>query len=66
MFTRVIFEHSASAFTLVAFVVAAVIYLTISLRTLRLRPADIRRLGDLPFAAPTPPATRESPADPSH
>ncbi len=58
MFNRIIFEHSAMAYTVAAFVVASVIFVTISLRTLRLGPARVRQLGDLPFDTPTPPATR--------
>jgi hypothetical protein len=65
MFNRLIYENSATFFTVAAFVVAAVIFLTISIRTLRLRPAQVRQLEDLPFATLTPPATRESDASSS-
>lgn len=65
MFNRLTYENSATFFTVAAFVVAAVIYLTISIRTLRLRPAEVRKLGDLPFTTNTPPATRAT-EDSSH
>lgn len=62
MFNRLIYENSAAFFTVAAFVVAAAIFLTISIRALLMRPPQTQRLGDLPFSTETPPANRETDA----
>ena len=60
MFRRLIFEDSAALFTLVAFITAASIYLTIAWRALRMKRAQLEHFANLPFADATPAAHHES------
>jgi hypothetical protein len=62
MFKRLILEDSAALFTLVAFITAASIYLTIGWRALRMKRPQIEHFENLPFDTATPSATHESPA----
>ena len=59
MFHRLIFDHSAAAFTIVAFVTAASIFGAITLRALRMKRPQLEHFEQLPFATPTPPACHE-------
>ena len=61
MFKRLVFEDSAALFTLAAFVTAASIYVAISWRALRMKRPQIARFEALPFATPTPAASRHDP-----
>jgi len=58
MFRRLVFEDSAALFTIVAFVTAVSIYLTISWRALRMKRVQVERFENLPFATETPCAHR--------
>lgn len=49
MFKRIIFEDSAAIFTIVAFITAAAIFVTIAWRALRMSRAQESRFADLPF-----------------
>ena len=54
MFRRLIFENSAAVFTISAFITAATIYVTIAWRALRMKPAQVEQLENLPFDTKTP------------
>ena len=62
MFRRLILEDSAALFTVVAFITAASIYLTIGWRALRMTRPQLAHLERLPFATATPSATHDSDA----
>ncbi|HEY0943649.1 MAG TPA: hypothetical protein VGD81_00215 [Opitutaceae bacterium] len=49
MFRRLLLDDWMSIFTLVAFVTALSVYLTITYRALRMRRAQIERFASLPF-----------------
>ncbi|HVS51551.1 MAG TPA: hypothetical protein VHD62_04280 [Opitutaceae bacterium] len=54
MFQRLVFENSAALFTLVAFITAASIFVTIAWRALRMKRAQLARFENLPFEVETP------------
>lgn len=62
MFKRIILEDSAALFTMVAFITAASIYVTIGWRALRMKRPQIERFENLPFDTATPSATHDSKA----
>ena len=59
MFRRLVFEDSAALFTLVAFITALSIYLTIGWRALRMKRPQVRRFENLPFEIETPASSRD-------
>ncbi len=65
MFRRLVFEDSAALFTLVAFITAVSIFLTISWRALRMKKAHVARFEQLPFDTATPSAHDARKADPA-
>lgn len=64
MFRRLIFEDTATLFTLVAFITAVSIFVSISWRALRMKRPQLVHFENLPFSTPTPAATRHD-ADPT-
>jgi hypothetical protein len=62
MFKRLLLDDSAAIFTIVAFITAASIYLTISWRALRMKRPQIERFENLPFATETPSAHHDTDA----
>ena len=60
MFRRLIFEDSAAVFTLVAFISAVSIFVTISWRALRMKRPQLAHFENLPFATPTPAARHDA------
>ena len=56
MFRRLVFENSAALFTLVAFITAVSIYLTISWRAIRMKRSQVAQFANLPFQIDTPAA----------
>ena len=54
MFTRVIYEDSTAIVTILAFAVAASIFLTISWRALRMTRPQVEHYENLPFLIATP------------
>lgn len=62
MFKRLILEESATLFTLVAFITASSIFLTIGWRALRMKRPQLDRFENLPFATETPSARHDSEA----
>ena len=62
MFHRLLLEDAAAFFTIVAFITAASIYVTISWRALRMRRPQLERFENLPFATATPPAHHDADA----
>lgn len=60
MFRRLIFEDSAALFTIVAFVTAVSIFVTISWRALRMNRPQLAHLENLPFSTPTPSAHHDA------
>jgi hypothetical protein len=56
MFRRLVFEDSAAIFTVAAFITAVSIFVTISLRAVRMKRPEVRRFENLPFEIPTPSA----------
>jgi hypothetical protein len=56
MFRRLLLEDSAALFTIVAFITAVSIFVTITWRALRMRRPQIEQFENLPFRTPTPPA----------
>lgn len=56
MFRRLIFEDSAALFTIVAFITALSIFVTIAWRALRMKASQVRRFENLPFVIATPSA----------
>jgi hypothetical protein len=63
MFRRLIFEDSAALFTLVAFITAVSIFVSISWRALRMKRPQLDHSEQLPFSTPTPAARHDT--DPS-
>lgn len=64
MFRRLILEDSAALFTIVAFITAVSIFVTISWRALRMKRPQLERFAQLPFAIATPAARHD--ADAAH
>ena len=62
MFKRLVLEESATFFTLVAFITASSIYLTIGWRALRMKRPQLARFENLPFATETPAARHDTEA----
>jgi hypothetical protein len=62
MFRRLILDHSAAIFTVVAFITASTIYVVFAWRALRMKRDQLARFENLPFETPTPPAERTSPS----
>ena len=60
MFKRLILEDSTALFTLIAFITAASIYVTISWRAFRMKRPQLRRFEHLPFATATPAARHDT------
>jgi hypothetical protein len=54
MFHRLLLEDSAALFTIVAFITAASIFLTISWGALRMKRPQLARFENLPFTPETP------------
>ncbi len=54
MFTRIIYGDSTAIFTVVAFGVAASIFITISWRALLMKRPQVERYENLPFLTATP------------
>jgi hypothetical protein len=54
MFRRLVFEHSAALYTIVAFFVAASIYLIFAWRALRMKRPQLAHFENLPFEVETP------------
>ncbi len=62
MFQRLLLEDSAALFTIVAFITAASIFVTISWRALRMKRPQLEHFENLPFTTATPAARHD--ADP--
>jgi hypothetical protein len=60
MFRRLIFEDAAALFTLVAFITAVSIFVSIAWRALRMKRAQVAQFENLPFSTPTPSASHDS------
>ncbi len=60
MFRRLIFEDSAALFTLVAFITAVSIFVSISWRAIRMKRPQLAHSEQLPFAIPTPAARHDT------
>jgi hypothetical protein len=60
MFHRIFFENWVSLFPLVALITAGSVYATIFYRALRMKPPQIERFSQLPFATETTVSTDES------
>lgn len=60
MFRRLLLEDSTAIVTIVAFVVAASIYLAFAWRALRMKRPQLARFAALPFATETPSARNEA------
>lgn len=60
MFRRLLFENWISLFSLVAFVTAASVYVTIFYRAVRMKRAQIDRFSNLPFENESPVPSDES------
>jgi hypothetical protein len=58
MFKRLIFEDTAALFTIVAFITAFSIFVTITWRALRMKRAQLQHFENLPFATATPSSRR--------
>ena len=56
MFRRLVFEDSAALFTIVAFITALSIFVTIAWRALRMKTPQVRQFENLPFEIATPSA----------
>ncbi len=65
MFRRLVFEDSAALFTIVAFITALSIFVTISWRALRMKRSQVERFENLPFATSTPVSHDAHDADPA-
>ena len=67
MFERVSYEVSAAAFTIAAFLVASSIFVTISIRAIRMKPKLVQHFENLPFETDTPIASNGNtrPTDPT-
>ena len=64
MFRRLILEDTAAWFTLVAFITAVSIFVTIAFRALRMQRTQVAKFENLPFDVATPVARGVSPATP--
>lgn len=62
MFRRLVFEDSAALFTLVAFITAVSIFVTIAWRALRMKRTQVARFEQLPFDIATPAARNDADA----
>jgi hypothetical protein len=60
MFRRLIFEDSAALFTLVAFITAVSIFISISWRAIRMKRPQLDHSERLPFSTPTPAARHDT------
>jgi hypothetical protein len=60
MFRRLIFEDSAALFTLVAFITAVSIFVSITWRALRMKRPQLDHSEQLPFSTPTPAARQDT------
>jgi hypothetical protein len=60
MFQRIITGDPEAICTIIAFAVAASIFLAVAWRALRMQRTQTDRLAELPFDTPTPAARRES------
>ena len=58
MFNRIIYGDSTAIFTIVAFAFAASIFITISVRALFMKRAQIEHFENLPFVTATPASVR--------
>lgn len=65
MFRRLVFEDSAALFTVVAFITAFTIFVTVTWRALRMKRAQEQRFQNLPFETPTPSAHDATDAHPA-
>ena len=65
MFRRLVFEDAAALFTVVAFITAFTIFVTISWRALRMKKTHVARFENLPFDIATPSAHNADEAHPS-
>ncbi len=59
MFRRLVFEDSAAIFTIVAFVTAASIFISIAWRAVRMPRTQVDRFANLPFNSDTPVARHD-------
>jgi hypothetical protein len=62
MFKRLLLEDSTVLFTIIAFITAASIYVTIGWRALRMKRPQVSRFENLPFATETPSAHHDTDA----
>ena len=60
MFHRLILDDSAAVFTIIAFITAASIYVTISWRAFRMKRPQLARFENLPFDTATPSARHDT------
>jgi hypothetical protein len=60
MFRRLVFEDSAALFTLVAFITAVSIFVSITWRALRMKRPQLDHSEQLPFSTPTPAARHDT------
>jgi hypothetical protein len=60
MFRRLIFEDTATLFTIVAFITAVSIFVSISWRALRMKRPQLAHFENLPFATSTPAARHDA------
>ena len=65
MFKQLQLEDSAALYTIVAFITAASIYVTISWRALRMKRPQLSHFENLPFATETPAAHHDTDAKPA-
>jgi len=65
MFRRLLLEDSTAIVTMVAFVVAASIYLAFAWRALRMKRPQLARFANLPFETETPSARNETDTQPA-
>jgi hypothetical protein len=63
MFKRLILEDSAALFTLIAFITAASIYITIGWRAFRMKRPQLSHFENLPFDTATPSAHHDTDAE---
>ena len=59
MFRRLLLEDWMSVFTIIAFVTALSVYVTIFYRALRMRRAQVQRFAQLPFEETSVPPSHE-------
>jgi hypothetical protein len=60
MFKRLVLEDTATLYTLIAFITASTIFVTITWRALRMKHPQITRFENLPFASETPAARHDT------